>query len=455
MIRVATPLVDEKERKRGVVILNLYASDLLNLILKLENRPGVKTLFVNTNGSFVARGKDGEISISSLASGQNPLGPLSLERLFSGKSGFFEDDRFFVIHTPVFYQKENGGFWVLALQYQKGIVLSPLKDFVAVLVLIGLVVTFMVLFLGSLAARQMTAAILAIHRETEKIGKGNYDVHLKVETNDELEKLADAMNLMAVKIRNMMEREKDWNRQLCEEVDKAKRELKESMARIYQMEKMANLGELSAGIAHEIGNPLAAIKTVIQAMEEEATPEEQKVYFQRIVSEIDRLNQFLGNFHSFVAPSEKKFVWCDLKKIAQDVILLVGKEASHHSIWIQEEFLEAPHVMGDPQQLRQVLLNLFVNAFHAMPERGKITLILSHCELDESKIRLSVCDTGTGIPPENISRIFDPFFTTRPDGSGLGLAIVYKIVKDHGGDISVKSEVGQGTTFAILLPIKP
>lgn len=444
VVRFATPFIDEQGQKRGTVVLNLYADDLLELIRSLESRPGITTFFANTDGTIISEKEDGG----------GIVGSIPKERLFSGETVLFEGERQFVIFTPVVYQKVDKRYWVVGLQYPKKILLIPLTEFVSVLVLIGLVIALMELFLGGLAARQLTVPLLAVTREAEKIGRGDFNVHLDVETGDEIENLAHAMNAMALKVRELVEKEKGWSRQLQEEVNRAEAKLKESMGRIYQMEKMASLGELSAGIAHEIGNPLAAIKTVIQAMEETRSPEEQKVYFERILSEIDRLSEFLKTFQTFVAPGEEAFVPCDLSLIAKNVILLVEKEASQHRVRIRDELSSIPPVSGSPSQLEQVLLNLMVNAFHALPEGGEIVLRTSRSPTDPSKICLSVADNGRGISRENLSRIFDPFFTTRPGGSGLGLAIVYKIVKEHGGEISVKSEVGRGTAFEILLPIK-
>lgn len=450
VVRFATPLIDEEGERKGLVIINLFASDLLDWVRSLENRPGIKTFFVNSDGSYVFKTADGENEYASLYSNGNELERVPAAELFSGRSGKIEDKEHFLIYSPVFYRSQGGPFWVIALQYPKGLILSPLAIFIGGLVIIGVIIAGVELVLGRIAAGQFTGPILAIHREAEKIGRGDYNVRLEIETHDELQRLAEAVNAMAAKIRNLLEREKSWSRLLQEEVERTKRELEESMRRIYQMEKMASLGALSAGIAHEIGNPLGAIKTVIQAVDEQTTPGEQKIYLERIVSEIDRLSGFLRTFHSFVAPSEKQFVPCRLSEIAKNVILLVAKEAANQKVSIREMFSETPDIWGDPNQIQQVLLNLFVNAFSAMPEGGTLAVKIAAWGKDSSKASLSVTDTGHGIPQENLTRIFNPFFTTRPGGSGLGLAIVHKIVEEHGAEIHVKSELGKGSTFKIV-----
>ncbi|MBI4209801.1 MAG: HAMP domain-containing protein [Deltaproteobacteria bacterium] len=454
VVRFATPFVDEAGQKRGLVILNLYATDLLALIRSLETRPGVRTFFVNINGTMISMGENDKTTSLSLLSGQNVVGNTSKDALFTGKTGIIENKDHFTIFTPVKYQKEESRYWVVGLQYPKKIILKPLSEFVVVLFLIGLVIALVLFFLGGVAARQLTIPLLAIHREMEKIGKGNFNVYLDVETKDEIEDMARAMNTMAQHIRELVEKEKGWNRQLQEEIRRAEEKLAASMERVYQMEKMASLGQLSAGIAHEIGNPLAAIKTVIQAMDENITPQEQQTYFRRIISEIDRLSHFLKTFHSFVTPGDRKLSPCDLVKIAEEVIFLVGKEAEWHSVTIRREFAETPPIFGDSHQIQQVLWNLIVNALRAMPDGGVLTLKIEVQDSDSSKVSVAVIDNGVGIPQENISRIFEPFFTTHADGSGLGLAIAYKIVKEHGADIHAKSQVGHGTTFEILFPVR-
>lgn len=227
---------------------------------------------------------------------------------------------------------------------------------------------------------------------------------------------------------------------------------------ILRMDRLASLGEISSGIAHEIRNPLAAIKTTAQALEEEMEPEDPKREFlSRIVKEIDRLDTMLRTFFSFAKPKRPMYVRCDIRDVVKEVLLLLGKDITNNKIEIVEKYApDLPAVHGDFQQLQQVFLNLLLNSVEFMdPEREKKIFITAWEKKNSHKRRLlevSLTDTGAGIDDEHINRIFDPFFTTTAKGTGLGLSITYRIVQRHGGTISVSSKLGKGTTFIINLP---
>jgi signal transduction histidine kinase len=224
------------------------------------------------------------------------------------------------------------------------------------------------------------------------------------------------------------------------------------------------MGEVAMGLAHEIGNPLAGMKAVAQMLlEEELTPH-QREYLERILNEVNRLSEFLRTFHGFSAPQEFHPVACRLEQVLEDVMLWTRKEARSRSVTI--DFApcgaQVPALWADPNRLKQVLLNLVINAIHAMPQGGRIEIGmcagLGHSgDLDGAvpKMRFCVRDSGVGIPPEVLPKVFDPFYTTRADGSGLGLAVVKKIAQQHGADIQVESSPGQGTCFELVWPIAP
>lgn len=239
-------------------------------------------------------------------------------------------------------------------------------------------------------------------------------------------------------------------------------ERRELDRQIFQMEKMTAMGELAMGLAHEIGNPLAGMKTVVQAMRSEDLdrPTTER-YLSRVESEVDRLSSFLHTFHGFAAPQETHPRPCHLGEVLEDVLLWTGKEARSHGITVEYRYCaqEVPPLWGDPNQLNQVLLNLVLNAIHAMKSGGRITIGMcgplrpEDRDAQVQRMRFCIDDTGEGIPPEILPKIFDPFFTTRSSGSGLGLAVVKKIVVQHGADILVESSPGRGTRFTLVWPV--
>lgn len=238
-------------------------------------------------------------------------------------------------------------------------------------------------------------------------------------------------------------------------------ERRELDRQLFQMEKMTTLGELAMGLTHEIGNPLAGMKTVVQSLRSEALdPATTSRYLARIEGEVDRLSSFLRTFDGFAAPQQLRRQAIRLDDVLENVLLWTRKEARSQGIAIEFKrgAPSVPMLWADPHQLMQVLLNLVINAIHAMPNGGRI--IVGMCRLvhpdhrdgHAPQVRFRIEDTGQGIEADVLARIFDPFFTTRANGSGLGLAVVKKIVEQHGADILVESEPGKGTRFTLVWP---
>jgi signal transduction histidine kinase len=233
------------------------------------------------------------------------------------------------------------------------------------------------------------------------------------------------------------------------EIQDERRELDRQM---FQMEKLTTLGELAMGLAHEIGNPLAGMKAVAQAMQyEEDIPPGLIEALKRMEAEVDRLSGFLRSFHGFAAPQAIQTEACSLAGILDDVLFWTRKDAQSHGIAFELGGIDGmPPLLADPHQLKQVFLNLLMNAVHAMPAGGKATV---DAEKEAKFARIRVCDTGVGMSPEVLRRIFEPFYTTRREGTGLGLAIVRKIVELHGGSIEASSTPGHGSCFTMTWPL--
>lgn len=233
------------------------------------------------------------------------------------------------------------------------------------------------------------------------------------------------------------------------EIQDERRELDRQM---FQMEKLTTLGELAMGLAHEIGNPLAGMKAVAQAMQyEEETPPGLIEALKRMEAEVDRLSGFLRSFHGFAAPQAILPEPCALGQILDDVLFWTRKDAKSRNIVFELAGIEnVPPLSADPHQLKQVFLNLLMNAVHAIPEGGTVTV---DAEKEAKFAHIRVRDTGIGMSTEVLQRIFEPFYTTRREGTGLGLAIVRKIVEQHGGSIEVTSQPGHGTCFTMTWPL--
>ncbi|MDQ0229511.1 PAS domain S-box protein [Metabacillus malikii] len=216
-------------------------------------------------------------------------------------------------------------------------------------------------------------------------------------------------------------------------------------------EKLSIAGQLAAGIAHEIRNPLTAIKGFLQIMQPEYKKHHQ--YFNIIFSELDRIEVILSELLILAKPQEKKFKETNMVTLLQDVAMLLETQANLNSVYI-EQIHEASNLLiyCDQNQLKQVFINLFKNAIDAMPRGGNVTV---HTYKKNEKIVIVVSDEGEGIPSELLERIGEPFLTTKEKGNGLGLMITYKIIEDHNGTIVVNSKLGKGSTFTVELPCLP
>ena len=230
-----------------------------------------------------------------------------------------------------------------------------------------------------------------------------------------------------------------------------------SEARLRRAESLASLTTLTAGVAHEIKNPLGSIGIHIQliqkALKSGDSPDREMIdrYLEIVMEEVERLNGIVVDFLFAVRPMNTEFERQNINRVVGDAIEFVQYELEEAGISILEEYADSlPLVDLDEKYIKQALLNMIKNAISAMPEGG--TLRVS-TQVDSSDVLLLISDTGVGIPDENTAKIFEPYFTTREFGSGLGLTVVYKIVREHGGEISLSSREGEGTTFTLSFPI--
>jgi two-component system NtrC family sensor kinase len=238
--------------------------------------------------------------------------------------------------------------------------------------------------------------------------------------------------------------------------------LKRSQGILRRADRLAALGTLIASLAHEIRNPLVSIKTFTQLLPERIEDEEFRTYFLKVASsEIDRLTSLINELLGFARPSDPNLRGENVNEIIERMEFLIATEARKKNIQITKNYAaDLPSVLVDAEQIKQVLLNVLLNAIQAIPGEGQIwvetRLVFIARDRDPTPfVQIEIRDTGVGIPQENYERIFDPFFSTRPEGSGLGMAISNQIVHEHGGFIDLESEVGKGTSFRIHLPLEP
>lgn len=216
-------------------------------------------------------------------------------------------------------------------------------------------------------------------------------------------------------------------------------------------DRLAALGELSAGMAHEIRNPLASIRGTAEILRDGISADDPRAEFGTIlIREVDRLNRVVADFLNFAKPASAERMRIDLVAALDEVVALTRLSAAKKRIVITTAGLSALELVADSNQLKQAFLNLILNAFEAMPEGGTLTITTL---LVAGEVHSAFADNGSGIAPEHLVRIFSSFFTTRRDGTGLGLAITHRIIAGHSGRIEVESTPGVGTTFTVILPV--
>ena len=245
------------------------------------------------------------------------------------------------------------------------------------------------------------------------------------------------------------------NRAKTERLAQANRELREAQAEVQRSERLAALGQLSAGLAHEIRNPLGVISASAEILEKNVATENEvaREVSGFIRSEVHRTNELVTRFLNFTRPSPLQKETADLNDVVRRAVSQLMEQVKSRTgdIQIKQDLHELPRFSFDATLIESAVLNLLLNGYEAMSAGGTL---LVRTRRDGSMARIEVVDSGVGIKQDQMENIFNPFFTTKPDGVGLGLAMVSKFVDSHGGKISVSSKAGQGATFRILLPLQ-
>ncbi len=223
------------------------------------------------------------------------------------------------------------------------------------------------------------------------------------------------------------------------------------LAEVRKSDQMKAVSTLSAGLAHEIKNPLASIKTFTDYLQTHYDDPEFRAKFQKIVGgEVERINLIVHRLLDFAKPVLPQLAPVEIPRIVDETLEFLGNEFVQHRVEVRRRYGAKPPVLGDAKQLKQVFLNVFLNSLQAMNGRGGLDITTA---VEGSEFVVTVSDTGCGIVAKDLPHIFDPFYTTKAGGTGLGLAVVQGIIKEHGGRIEVKSQLGKGTNVILHLPI--
>ncbi|HZU99129.1 MAG TPA: ATP-binding protein [Planctomycetota bacterium] len=336
-------------------------------------------------------------------------------------------------------------------------VLSPLGPILIVLgafTVLGMAMSLVaVMWLTS----RLRRPILQLEHAARDVAAERFDRRLAVEGDDELGSLARSFNEMTDKLELARTTLAERFRTALDRAETADKKLAAQERDMARAARLAALGTLSAGLAHEIRTPLAALQVFIQSLEQAPSLDRaQREDLLLARRELERLARLVERFLDFARPTPPQLARVDLHALLDDALRLVEPKLSATIRVVQQRDPGLAEVSGDRDQLKQVVVNLLLNAVQAMPQGGTIRIATEPLRDSNGAVfavRLLVSDTGVGIASENLDRIFDPFFTTKPDGTGLGLPISHAIVEKHGGRLAVESRVGLGTQFAVELPI--
>ena len=315
-------------------------------------------------------------------------------------------------------------------------------------------------FLFYIIHRFVTTPIALLEEGMLRLASGDFERPIELHSRDEMGRLAMNFNAMAQDIQRYKNRLENWASELQREVDKKTAEIRETQEQFANAEKLASLGRMSAGVAHELNNPLTGIVTFAHLMLDR-TPEENNLDredLELIIEQADRCTRIIKGLLSFSRKGTSEKSATSINELLKNAVSLINNQSAFHNIDIEMDLLEGiPRVTVDTNQIQQVILNLITNAADAMNGKGKITISTRRTGIDgEEYIEAEFTDTGPGIMPEDMNKILEPFFTTKSvgKGTGLGLPVSYGIVKRHGGDLLIKSKPGKGTTVFVRLPIK-
>jgi two-component system NtrC family sensor kinase len=425
--------------------MKIYKGKPLGTATIFQNDVRISTNVINEDGTrAIATRVSEEVYDTVLLNGQKWINP-----------AFVVNDWYITAYEPIYDVNEK----IIGILYV-GILKRPFNDILWQTVLIFLGITLLgmilVILIAIREARHISDPVHNIAEVATKIAAGDFRQQIPVEAKAhyEISYLAQSLNKMTTELLDVHKELQEWGKTLEQKVDQRTRELREMQQQLIQSEKLASVGKLAAGVAHEINNPLTAILTNSSLMLSDLPQDHPlKEDMQTIVNETLRCRKIVKGLLDFARQTTPEKQLIDVNEIINGTISLVQNQARMQNIELKLDLQkEMPKVMVDVQQIQQVFVNIIVNASDVMPEGGKLT-IASNADSKDNMVTISFTDSGPGIRAENIDKLFDPFFTTKETGTGLGLAISYGIIDRHNGSIEVRNHPEGGAIFVVKLPV--
>lgn len=399
----------------------------LSQYLKNLNAKGIKEISIISNSDEI-------IASTNPAKIGSPVSPKKKELIIKAELGepVSKEGKAYDVILPVVAGEAHYGYIHLRINAED---ISALQktNFIK-RVLAALFVFAFGIGIAILLSLRYTEPIQEIVRAAKKVAGGELDVTLPTERKDEIGQLTESFNFMVRRLK----------------------ENKEIEERLREAEHLSAVGQLARSIAHEIRNPLNFINLSIDHIKDYYRPVENERYenFQNLINsikqEIQRLNKLVNDFLDYGRPLRLNKQHINVEALLRDVIEIIKAKASCEGVVIEEKLDFLPDIFVDSELIKTCLFNVIINAFQAMPSGGTLTI---NTKKDDGKLAITITDTGTGVPKENISKVFEPFFSTKTTGLGLGLATTKRIVEEHGGNIEFNSVEGMGSKVIIKLPM--
>jgi len=467
VMKAAVPLLDDANHLLGVLYGGVVINRNYEIVDKIKHivYQGVKYEGKDIGTATIFQ-KDLRISTNvMLENGERAIGTRVSSEVYDRVIGegkfwtaraFVVNDWYLTAYSPI----KNAAGMPIGILYV-GILEKKYSDMKANAFWLFLIVTCagiaLALIIGGFIANTMIKPVQHLKQAAEEIEKGNFQYPMAVATTDEIGDLTLSFKKMCIELKSSYDKLQGKIEAADEDLKKAYRELQEKQELLVQKEKLASVGQLSAGVAHEINNPLGTILVFSHMLLKEIPPDDPKrTDIEMIVSEADRCKSIVRGLLDFARQSKISKSSTNLTVLINEVVSIMNVKAQEKNVGLTVDTSAGlPPIDIDFDQLKQALVNLVNNAVDAVSVNGKVSISARNTPAGDA-VEIDVSDNGCGIPEKNISSLFTPFFTTKEmgKGTGLGLAIAYGIVKMHSGNITVKSRPDEGSVFTIRIPYR-
>lgn len=465
VIEAAAPVYDYSDN----IIAVLYGAKLINRNYEIVDRVkeivyknkkykgkdiGTATIFQNDlRISTNVENSDGSRAIGTRVSVE-VYNQVVVKGIPWTKRAFVVNDWYITAYEPI----KNLAGSIIGMLYV-GILEAPYRELRNKVLLnflaIALISVILLVFIAYFTATRTTKPLKQLITATKEVARGNLSHRVQISSRDEIGQLADSFNRMTGDLENLTGKYQLLNRTLEDKVKEKTRALRETRDQLVQSEKLSSLGRMAAGVAHEINNPLTSILINSHLLAEEIENEDQlKENLNLIIEETTRCSTIVKDLLHFSRQTESIKKITDINEVIEKVISLLKNQFLLQKIKINKNLgRDLPEIVIDKNKIEQVFTNVMLNALDALPEGGELAVV-SRVAADRRRLEILFRDSGCGIAEKDMGKIFDPFFTTKgTKGTGLGLSVSYGIIQQHGGNIDIHSEAGQGTTVTISFQI--